>query len=151
MRYTFTRPGPWPGGASRSYSSVGFSQIALSGSASEDGRSGTLGVAIFNTNNTNQEDDTLIEFHDGQRLGVFLHTIINDGLTSHPTTLFRTTFDPFTPARFGTPIGNEGNDGHRLTRRGLRPPLAAPGDMGAPIPAARRRDRTAVGHHAHAG
>ena len=43
-----------------------------------------------------------------------MHTIINDGLIAHPTTQFRVTFDPFTPARFGTPIGDDPTDKERL-------------------------------------
>jgi hypothetical protein len=114
ITFTFTRPAAWPGGSQIAYHAVAFSQISLAGAEDATGRTGLHGVAIFNPNNTAQEDDTLIAFAGNQRLGVFLHTVINDGLIAHPTTLFRTTFDPFTAARFGTAIGNEGNDGLRL-------------------------------------
>ena len=33
---------------------------------------------------------------------------------AHPTTTFRTTFDPFTGSRHGTPIGDHPDDGLRL-------------------------------------
>ncbi|MCB9868865.1 MAG: hypothetical protein H6837_03355 [Planctomycetes bacterium] len=113
ISFTFTSPGAWPGGSSINYASHSFSRIALAGAAHSSGTTGTLGVAIFDPQNRHQEDDTLVNYQ-GDRLGVFLHTIVNDGLIAHPTTLFRVTYDPFTAARFGLPIGSDGNDAARL-------------------------------------
>jgi len=76
--------------------------------------SGTLGVALFDPNNRYQDDDTLTDYAGLQRLGVFLHTINHDGMVAYPSSVVRTTFDPFTPARLGTPIGGDELDGPRL-------------------------------------
>lgn len=114
ITFTFTSPGAWVGGSSVAYNSLGFSRIALSGSATAAGTSGTLGLAIFDPNNKNQDDDTQVNYGGTDRLGVFLHTIINDGIANHPTTTFRVTFDPFTPGLFGTVIGGNADDGSRL-------------------------------------
>jgi hypothetical protein len=114
VTFTFTNPGAWVGGGSVDYNSHGFSRIALAGAEDPSGTTGTLGSAIFDPNNKTQDDNCLTNFLGSQRLGVFVHTVVNDGLVAHPTTLFRVTYDPFTPARFGTPIGDNGNDGLRL-------------------------------------
>jgi hypothetical protein len=114
ITFTFTSPGAWVGGISVPYRLHGFSRIALAGAEDASGTSGTLGVAIFDPNNRTQDDDTAVAYAGSQRLGVFLHTLVNDGLIAHPTTLFRSTYDPFTAGRFGTPIGEDPSDGARL-------------------------------------
>ncbi len=114
ITFTFTQPGGSFGSqTSVAYNSLGFSRISIAGAATASGTSGILGVAIFDPSNTTQNDDTVTDFQ-GQRLGIFLHTVINDGFTQGSTTPFRQTFDPFTPARGGTPIGNNASDGQRL-------------------------------------
>ena len=41
---------------------------------------GVLGLAIFDPSNTTQNDNTQTDFSGSQRLGVFLHTIVDSGL-----------------------------------------------------------------------
>ena len=114
--FTFTSPGAFPAGPGfTAYNSFGFSQICIAGSADTTGTSGVLGVAIFDPNNTTQDNDCVEDFQmSGTRLGVFLHTIVDDGFASSPASLFRMTFDPLSPDRSGTPIGNDPLDGDRL-------------------------------------
>lgn len=97
------------------YNSFGFSQICIAGSESVSGTTGTLGVALFDPNNVFQDNNCLVDYAGFQRLGVFLHTIINEGFLSSAVSTFRTTYDPFTLDRGGTPIGDMTNDGLRLT------------------------------------
>ncbi len=73
-----------------------------------------LGLALSDPTNANQDDDCLTDF-TGSRLGVFVHTIVNNGFLESPVSMFRQTYDPFTPARGGTPIGADSMDGQRLT------------------------------------
>ena len=117
ISFTFTAPGSFPGGrASVDYSSFSFSQICIAGAEAPAGNTGVLGVALFDPNNRSQDNNCLSDYANSQRLGVFLHTLVNDEVTKGSATLFRTTYDPFTPAppRNGTPIGNDPNDGLRL-------------------------------------
>ncbi len=110
---TFTSPGAFPG-SSVAYSSLGFSQICIAGAEDPTGATAVLGIAIFNLNNSTQDNDCLIDFQGSQRLGVFMHTVVNDGIKPPGTTLYRLTYDPLTPSRGGTPIGDDPSDGMRL-------------------------------------
>lgn len=114
ITWTYTAPGAFPGGASfTNYNSLGFSAICIAGAADTVGTSGILGVALFDPGNNFQDNNCDDDF-SGQRLGVFFHTIANEGFRSTPTSTFRQTFDPFTPVRGGTPIGDDPSDGDRL-------------------------------------
>lgn len=110
---TFTSPGAFPG-TSVAYSSFGFSQICIAGAEDVAGATAVLGIAIFDLNNSTQNNDCLIGFQGSQRLGVFMHTVVNDGIKPPGTTLYRLTYDPLTPSRGGTPIGDDPSDGMRL-------------------------------------
>ncbi len=117
IAFTFTAPGTFPSGqSSLPYAAFQFSQIAIAGAEDPSGTSGVLGVALFDPNNETQDNDSLPNYGNSQRLGVFLHTIVNSGMLSSSGSTFRTTYDAFTPAppRNGTPIGNDPNDGLRL-------------------------------------
>lgn len=115
VAFTFTAPGTFPPGASSvPYDALGFSQIAIAGSETAAGTSGVLGVAIFDPNNKTQDDNTRTDFAGSQRLGVFLHTLVNSGFRTGSLSTFRLTFDLLTPARGGTPIGNDPQDAQRL-------------------------------------
>ncbi|MFT4843258.1 MAG: hypothetical protein ACI8UD_002512 [Planctomycetota bacterium] len=115
VSFTLTAPaGNFNGNSSVTYASLGFSQISISGASS---LSGVLGLAIFDPSNTTQNDNTQTDFPTGgstARLGVFLHTIIDSGVGQPNSTLFRTTYDAFTPVNGGTPIGDDSQDGDRL-------------------------------------
>jgi len=115
ITFTFTRPaGSFGTNSSVAYNALGYSQICVAGSADASGTSGILGIAIFDPNNATQNDDTLLDFNGQGRLGIFLHTVINAGFLQSSSSDFRQTFDAFTPARSGTPIGNDASDGQRL-------------------------------------
>jgi len=88
--------------------------MCIAGSFDTAGASGVLGLALFDANNANQENDCLTDF-GGSRLGVFLHTIVSSGFLESPASTFRVTYDPLTPSRGGTPIGADAMDGQRLT------------------------------------
>jgi hypothetical protein len=116
--FTSTDPGAFPANrAFVGYRDASHSRIAI-GAVTD--APGALGVALFDANNKNQENDTLPPGNYSNvviqvRLGIFPHTLtdvaINVGLT-----LFRSTFDPFIDHR-GTPIGEETtSDAVRLTR-----------------------------------
>jgi len=115
VTFTLTAPtGNFNGNSSVSYASLGFSQIAIAGKSETPG---VLGLAIFDPSNTTQNDNTITNFPSGggtERLGVFLHTIIDSGVGQANSSLFRTTYDPFTPANGGTAIGDVAQDGGRL-------------------------------------
>jgi hypothetical protein len=112
--FTFTSPGTFPSGQSSvAYGSFPFSQICIAGAEVPSGLSGVLGVALFDPHNASQDNNCLTDY-GGQRLGVFLHTMVNTGMQPPAGSLFRTTYDPLTPARSGTPIGNDPQDGSRL-------------------------------------
>lgn len=114
VSFTFTAPGTFPSGQSTvAYASFGFSQICIAGAEDPAGNTGVLGVALFDPNNARQDNDCLTDYQ-GQRLGVFLHTLINEGMKPPSSSTFRTTFDALTPARSGTPIGGDSQDGARL-------------------------------------
>jgi hypothetical protein len=111
IQFTLTRPsGSFGTSSSVDYASLGYSQISIAGSASS---AGVLGVAIFDSNNATQNDNTRADFQ-GSRLGVFLHTIINAGFRPPSSSQFRLTFAPFAPSLGGTPIGNDTQDDERL-------------------------------------
>lgn len=112
VQFTLTQPGGSFGSASSiAYAGFGYSQISIGGSATD---AGVLGVAIFDPSNTTQNDDTKLDFQ-GQRLGIFLHTIVDSGLRSPGSSLFRQTFGQFASSVGGVPIGADGSDGNRLT------------------------------------
>lgn len=116
VSFTLTSPGTFPG-TTTPYNSLGFSQICIAGSEDTSGTSGVLGVAIFDPRNEGQDNNCLLNFAGSQRLGVFVHTLVNFGMIPPSTTLFRTTFDPFTPGFSGFPIGDhpDGQDAQRLS------------------------------------
>jgi len=111
VTFTLTQPGGSFGGStSVTYDSLGYSAISIGGASTT---SGVLGLAIFDPSNTTQNDNTVTDF-DGERLGVFLHTIVNSGMGPPSSSSFRTTFDVFSPDQGGTPIGDDAQDGNRL-------------------------------------
>ncbi|MCB9878881.1 MAG: hypothetical protein H6835_14900 [Planctomycetes bacterium] len=111
VTFTLTRPsGTFVNGESVPYSSLGYSQISVAGSASSPG---VLGLAIFDPSNATQNDDTQVDFQ-GARLGVFLFTLVDAFAGPPSSSLFRTTFDPFTSTVGGTPIGADAADDDRL-------------------------------------
>ncbi|MBL8752338.1 MAG: hypothetical protein JNK15_03475 [Planctomycetes bacterium] len=110
--FTLTQPGGSFGSSSSvPYANLGFSRIAIAGASD---LAGVLGVAIFDPNNTTQNDDTLTDF-GGTRLGIFLHTIVDSGFGPPGTSQFRQTYSPFAPSLGGTGIGGDANDDDRLT------------------------------------
>lgn len=112
ITFTLTQPsGSFGGNSSVAYNSLGYSQISIAGSASV---AGVLGVAIFDPNNTTQNDDTKTNFGSGGRLGIFLHTIADVGMSSVSSSTFRQTFNPLAPSLGGTAIGGDSQDGNRL-------------------------------------
>lgn len=112
ITFTLTQPsGSFGGSSSVAYNSLGYSQISIAGASSS---AGVLGVAIFNPNNTTQDDDTQTNF-SGIRLGIFLHTMVDAGFAPPSSSLFRLTFDSLAPSLGGTPIGNTASDDLRLT------------------------------------
>ena len=112
VTFTTTQPsGTFGTASSVAYNSFGYSQISVAGAPTSAGQ---LGVAIFDPNNTTQNDDTRTDFN-GLRLGVFLYTIVKSGFESGSSTPFRQTFNTFAPALGGLAIGNNGQDGQRLT------------------------------------
>ncbi len=117
ISFTDISPGAFPSPSGFvAYNSASFSQMCIAGSFDAVGNSGVLGLALFDPNNANQENDCITEFPSpgGARLGVFLHTLVNNGFLDSPVSLFRQTYDPFTPARGRTPIGADSMDGQRL-------------------------------------
>lgn len=113
VEFTFTAPGTFPSGRlSVGYGELGFSQLCLGGAPAATPR-GTLGAALFDPNNQTQNDDCGTT-SNGDRLGVFLHTLVNFGVRSGPSSTIRQTFDPFTPAFGGTPVGEAAGDAARL-------------------------------------
>lgn len=111
VTFTTTQPsGSFGSSSSVPYASLGFSRIAIAGSASD---SGVLGVAIFDPNNATQNDDTLTNF-GGKKLGIFLHTIVDAGMGPPSSSAFRQTFNPLAPTLGGTPVGGDAQDAARL-------------------------------------
>ncbi|MBL8728299.1 MAG: hypothetical protein JNM25_07715 [Planctomycetes bacterium] len=109
--FTTTQPaGSFGGNSSVPYDQLGFSQISIAGSSST---TGVLGIAIFDPSNATQNDDTRTDFQ-GERLGVFLHTIADAGMGPPASSAFRMTFGPLAPSLGGVPIGNDAFDGQRL-------------------------------------
>jgi len=113
ITFTLTQPpGSFGGNTSVTYESLGYSSISIAGQANIPG---VLGLAIFDPSNATQNDNTATDFgNSGERLGVFLHTIINASMGPPSTSNFRATFDTFTPSLGGTPIGADAQDGDRL-------------------------------------
>ncbi|MEE2887729.1 MAG: hypothetical protein VX951_09905 [Planctomycetota bacterium] len=108
ITFTFTSPGSFPSSTTVPYASHPFSQICIAGAHEVGGTTGVLGLAIFDKQNQSQVNDCEEDFK-GSRLGVFLHTLITTGEQSSQSTQFRVTYDPFTPARSGSPIGAAGD------------------------------------------
>jgi hypothetical protein len=114
VRFTFDDLGSFPAGAvAVPYASFGFSRLCIGGAASSS-PTGTLGAALFDPNNQTQDDNAAV-LQAGDRLGVFLHTLVAFGLRSGTASLFRQTFDPLTPGFGGTPVGAVADDRLRLT------------------------------------
>jgi hypothetical protein len=112
IAFTTTPPGGSFGtSSSLPYDQIGYSQISVAGSSTT---AGVLGIAIFDPSNATQNDDTRTDFQ-GQRLGVFLHTLADAGLSSASVSAFRLTFDPLAPAVGGIAVGTDPDDGDRLT------------------------------------
>lgn len=112
VQFTLTFPGgSFGGNTSVAYNSLGFSQISIAGASNT---AGVLGAAIFDPSNTAQNDNTRVDF-PGQRLGIFLHTIVDSGLGPPAASLFRVTYGPFAAPVGGTPIGADPDDDDRLT------------------------------------
>ena len=112
VQFTLTNPGgSFGGNTSIIYGSFGYSQISVAGAATDPG---VLGVALFDPNNQTQNDNTRTDFN-GQRLGIFLHTIVDSGLRPPASSVFRLTYGQFAPAVGGTAIGADVADGTRLT------------------------------------
>lgn len=109
--FTLTRPAGTFSSASVPYSSFGYSQISIAGSADNPG---VLGIAIFDPSNTTQDDNTLTSYQGSTRLGIFLHTIADAGLGPPSVSTFRQTFGGLAPSLGGTPIGDDPMDGQRL-------------------------------------
>lgn len=111
VNFTLSQPGGSFGSSSSlAYNSIGYSQISIAGSSST---AGVLGVAIFDSNNETQNDDTQTNFQ-GIRLGIFLQTIADAGMGPPSSSAFRLTFGPLAPALGGTAIGADSQDGARL-------------------------------------
>jgi|694.fasta_scaffold86903_3 hypothetical protein len=109
--FTLTAPAESFGGAANiDYNAFGHSRMAIAGSAAE---AGVLGRAIFDPNNRTQNDNTLTNF-SSQRLGVFLHTIVDFGLGQPSVSSFRQTYDQFVGVLGGQAIGNAAGDAGRL-------------------------------------
>lgn len=111
VSFTLTQPaGSFGTSTSVPYASLGYSRIAIAGAPTQ---SGVLGLAIFDPSNTTQNDNTPLDFQ-GSRLGVFLFTLVEDGMQDNPISAFRLTFDPLAPSQGGTAIGDDAQDGDRL-------------------------------------
>ncbi|MEM7206058.1 MAG: hypothetical protein AAF628_37735 [Planctomycetota bacterium] len=121
VTFTFSSPGSFPSSGRVAYSSGTFSQICVTGSDSGAFVGGAsqylvLGLALFDPNNAFQDDDCIEDFM-GSRLGVFMHTLANAGLSSASSSMFRMTYDDLTPGvsgSVGTPIGDDAQDAARL-------------------------------------
>lgn len=114
ISFTFTAPGTFPSGqVSVPYASATFSQICIAGKSTD---TGVLGLALFDPSNATQNDNCQTSFQ-GVRLGVFLHTILDNsnGFGGPSTTLFRQTYDPLRSELLGTPVGNDAQDAQRLS------------------------------------
>jgi hypothetical protein len=120
ISFTFTAPGAFPNAQFVDYNSFSFSQICIAASATTVGNIGIAGRAIFDPHNEVHVDDCLTNFN-GERLGVFLHTIVNDAFLAGASTQFALTFNPLMPTRIGggtsNPVGSslEPLDPSRLT------------------------------------
>ncbi|MBX3464710.1 MAG: hypothetical protein KF830_16190 [Planctomycetes bacterium] len=110
--FTTTAPsGSFGNNVSLPYNQIGFSRISIAGSSTT---AGVLGIALFDPSNATQNDNTSTSFQ-GQRLGVFLHTLAANGMGPPASTAFRLTFDPLAPSLGGVPVGGDASDGARLT------------------------------------
>lgn len=113
IAFTLTEPSPTAsfGTGSVAYANAAYSRISI---AATPTTAGVLGVAIFDPNNATQNDNTRTDFN-GLKLGVFLQTIADVGMSAPSSSGFRMTFDPFVTTVGGTPIGDDAQDGQRLT------------------------------------
>jgi hypothetical protein len=111
VTFTRTRPaGSFGGNPSVLYESLSYSAISIGGASSI---AGVVGLAIFDPSNIAQNDNTIDDF-EGQRLGVFLHTIVDSCMRDAASTPFRQTFDVFSPSQGGVPIGDAAGDDQRF-------------------------------------
>jgi len=111
VQFVLTQPSGTLSSTSVPYASVGYSQISIAGASTTPG---VLGLAIFDPNNTTQNDNTNTNFQS-QRLGVFVHTVVASGMDSPGSAPFRITFDPLAPSQGGTALGDDASDDDRLT------------------------------------
>lgn len=112
INFTFTSPGTFPNTTTVGYASFGFSQICIAGAHVTGGTDGVLGLAIFDSQNNFQVNNCETNFL-GTRLGVFLHTLVTNGEQEpQSNSPFRDTYDTFTSARSGSPIGAAGDATH---------------------------------------
>ncbi|MBK8099901.1 MAG: hypothetical protein IPK26_22595 [Planctomycetes bacterium] len=111
VTFTLTQPsGSFGSNSSLAYNAIAYSQICIAGAATD---AGVLGVAIYDLQNDTQNNNCQTDFV-GQRLGIFLHTIIENGMGSLASSTFRQTYDEFTAGNGGTPIGEDANDATSL-------------------------------------
>jgi hypothetical protein len=119
VAFTFGLPGTFPNGQyTVAYEALGFSIMAVGSnpvpkSASSGTTPGTspLGLAIYDENNTTQDNNSLEDA--SSRLGVFPMALIQASINGPGSAAFRVVFDPFIKNR-GTPIGEDGGDAARL-------------------------------------
>lgn len=108
VQFTFSDPGPFPSPRPYvAYSKANHSRIAVGGATTA---SGTLGTAIYDSNNAQQDNNTLdVGTYDGvvltARLGIFVHTMIEADINRIGSGL-RADFDSLIRFR-GVPIGEE--------------------------------------------
>lgn len=111
VTFTVTQPsGSFGSNSSLAYNAFAYSQICIAGAATD---AGVLGVAIYDLQNDTQNNNCQTDFV-GQRLGIFLHTIIENGMGSLASSSFRRTYDEFTAGNGGTPIGEDPSDATSL-------------------------------------
>jgi hypothetical protein len=111
VTFTLTQPsGSFGTSSSLAYNAIGYSQICVAGASLT---TGVLGIAIFDPANVTQNNNCQTDFQ-GQRLGVFLHTIADFGMGPPAGSTFRNTFDPLASSLGGTPVGDDAQDGQRL-------------------------------------
>ncbi|MEO0477873.1 MAG: hypothetical protein AAF196_00185 [Planctomycetota bacterium] len=113
--FTTTSQGAFPSSSSFPFSGSSFSQMCFAGAATEGG-SGTLGAAIVDPNNATHNDNCQETFGGTTRLGVFVHTIADVGVSSGPSSDFVMALAPFltilNPSAI--PIGDDMQDAQRL-------------------------------------
>ncbi|MCA8970126.1 MAG: hypothetical protein KDC95_10095 [Planctomycetes bacterium] len=108
VQFTFSDPGPFPSPRPFvAYDKANHSRIAVGGATTA---SGTLGTAIYDSNNAQQDNNTLdVGTYDGvaltARLGIFVHTMIEADMNRIGSGL-RADFDSLIRFR-GIPVGEE--------------------------------------------